>query len=124
MAVTAAWLVELVDQVPAGREALDLVNGACPTAIAHHSARTLRYALHIADRAQVDVDRAALVHACLMHDLGASDLAVGAERFEVQGADLAVALLAEHGWAPERREPVWAAIAVHTSPHIAERMSP
>ncbi|ROP26921.1 HD domain-containing protein [Pseudokineococcus lusitanus] len=122
--LTAGWLVEVADRVPAGRAALDLLGGACHPAVAHHSARTLRYALDLADRSGADVDRDALVHACLLHDLGASALAVGPERFEVQGADLAVALLAEHGWAPSRREQVWAAIAVHTSPHVAERLSP
>lgn len=122
--VTAPWLLRILDDVPAGHAALALVSEACHPAVVHHSARTLRYALDIARREQLDVDPAALTHACLMHDLGASALAVGAERFEVQGADLAVRLLAEHGWAERDRHEVWTAIALHTTPHVAERLTP
>ena len=68
-------------------QALALLNGACAAAIVHHSARTLRYALATTKREDVAVDHAALVHACLLHDLGASVLVRSAERFEVQGAD-------------------------------------
>lgn len=121
------WLLAVVDQVATAPQALALLNGACAAAIVQHSARTLRYALAIAEREDVAVDHAALVHACLLHDLGASMMATSAERFEVQGADLAVQFLEQHegeGWPQSRREAVWAAIAVHTSPHIAERMSP
>jgi len=125
--VHSPWLLKVVDQVATAPQALALLNRSCAAAIVHHSARTLRYALAITKREDVAVDHAALVHACLLHDLGASVLATSAERFEVQGADLAVQFLEQHegdGWSQSRREAVWAAIAVHTSPDIAERMSP
>lgn len=125
--VHSPWLLKVVDQVATAPQALALLNRSCAAAIAHHSARALRYALAITKRENLAVDYAALVHACLLHDLGASVLATSAERFEVQGADLAVQFLEQHegdGWSQPRREAVWAAIAVHTSPHIAERMSP
>jgi HD domain len=116
-------LTGLVDRVSAGPAAMALLTGACHPAIAHHSIRVLRYALALRDREGPGVADDVLVHSCLLHDLGASALATGAERFEVQGADLAVALLTEHGWTPDRSAPIWTAIAVHTSPHIAERIS-
>jgi len=125
--VHSPWLLAVVDQVATAPQALALLTRSCAAAIVHHSARTLRYALATTKREDVAVDHAALVHACLLHDLGASVLATSAERFEVQGADLAVQFLEQHeedGWPQSRREAVWAAIAVHTSPHIAERMSP
>lgn len=125
--VHSPWLLKVVEQVATAPQALALLNRSCAAAIVHHSARALRYALAITKREDVAVDHAALVHACLLHDLGASVLATSAERFEVQGADLAVQFLEQHegdGWSQSRREAVWAAIAVHTSPHIAERMSP
>jgi hypothetical protein len=125
--VHSPWLLKEVDQVVTGPQALALLNRACAPAIVHHSARTLRYALAINQREDLVVDQPALVHACLLHDLGASALATSVERFEVQGAYLAVQFLQQHeadGWSPSRRQAVWAAIAVHTSPHIAEHMSP
>ena len=56
-----------------------------------------------------------------MHDLGTGDLAKGEARFEVEGADLAAAVLREHGVAEPDVDRVWEAIALHTSPGIAER---
>lgn len=61
--------------------------------------------------------------ACLLHDLGATDLCSGSERFEVEGADKAVQLLESQGIAKEECHQVWIAIALHTSPGIAERIS-
>jgi hypothetical protein len=110
--------------VDAGTPALTLVREACAPAVVNHSIRVLRYATVLRDAEGVDVDDAPLLHSCLMHDLGASGLVRGWERFEVQGADLAVELLTRHGWAPEACAPIWAAIALHTTPHIAERISP
>jgi HD superfamily phosphohydrolase YqeK len=118
------WLTAMVAAVDAGTEALTLVRAACHPAVVNHSVRVLRYAMDLRERDGVEVGDAALLHSCLLHDLGASDLAQGWERFEVQGADLAIHLLSSHGWSPEESQPIWAAIALHTTPHIAERISP
>ena len=56
-----------------------------------------------------------------MHDLGVGSLAKGEARFEVEGADLAAAVLRGHGVAQPDTDRVWEAIALHTSPGIAER---
>ncbi len=90
-------------------------------AIAHHSARTFRYASTTAEREGGDVDPALLFHACLLHDIGAVADPVGSERFEVTGADTASRLLDDAGFSSHQRDRVWAAIALHTSPQIAER---
>ena len=65
-----------------------------------------------------------LFAASLFHDMGTSPTHDHAQRFEVCGADAAVAYMSSHGKfnaADQRR--VWEAIALHTSPGIAERMS-
>jgi hypothetical protein len=118
------WLTATAATAEAGAEAVALVRAACHPAVGNHSFRVLRYAMDLRDRDAVNVDAAALLHSCILHDLGASALAQGWERFEVQGADLAVRLLNGHGWSPEACQPVWTAIALHTTPHIAERISP
>jgi hypothetical protein len=48
----------------------------------------------------------------------------GPQRFEVEGADAAVALMREHGRSTLEADEVWQAIALHTSPGIAERRGP
>jgi hypothetical protein len=70
------------------------------------------------------IDPPLLFAASMFHDIGTSATHDHDQRFEVCGADAAVAYLASNGAsniADQRR--VWEAIALHTSPGIAERMS-
>jgi HD superfamily phosphodiesterase len=71
-----------------------------------------------------DYDSEALFLACVLHDLGVSIKAPGKERFEVERADLAAALLSEHGCGRTLVDSVWEAIALHSSLGIAERRGP
>jgi hypothetical protein len=68
-----------------------------------------------------DYDGDALFLGCVLHDLGAGSAAPGKERFEVEGADLAAALLTDHGCERVLVDGVWEAIALHTSLGIADR---
>jgi hypothetical protein len=56
-----------------------------------------------------------------MHDLGLGRQARGEARFEVEGADLAAAVLREQGVPDTDVERVWEAIALHSSHGLAER---
>lgn len=93
--------------------------------VLHHSLRTHGYALLHAEKrglaAGADYDPDLLFVACVLHDLGSADAYDGPQRFEVEGADAAAALLAEHGRTAEETDQVWQAIALHTSPGIVER---
>ena len=66
------------------------------------------------------VRRGLLFAACILHDLGVSSVAPGKARFEVEGADLAAALVSEYGVAAPDIDRVWEAIAPHSSLGIAE----
>lgn len=92
--------------------------------IFNHSARVFEYARIIAAREGWAVDVAALRIASLFHDAGTADEYDGPQRFEVEGADAAAAFLTSHGWEAARVDSVWEAIALHTSPQIAERRGP
>lgn len=99
---------------------------ACETEpVANHSFRSYLFAALLAEhdglRPTVDFDPDLLFFACTLHDLGTSSRAGGAQRFEVDGADMAAAFLTDNG--VERRDVdlVWEAIALHSSPGIAER---
>jgi HD domain-containing protein len=97
-------------------------------AILNHSLRTFRHGEHAAQRLDLrpgaDYDREELFVACVLHDIGTADAYDGAQRFEVEGADAAAAFLAAHDIAAPARGRVWEAIALHTSPGIAERLGP
>ncbi len=110
---------------PVAEAALAVVRTSESPAIANHSVRSFLFAqLLAAHEGCLDdaaYDRALLFAATVMHDLGVGNLAPGAARFEVEGADLAAAVLREHGMPDRDVDQVWEAIALHTSAGIAER---
>ena len=114
---------------------MTLIDDALALATAHeipsvlnHSIRTHGYALLHAEKlgltAGSDYDADLLFVACVLHDLGASDAYDGPQRFEVEAADAAAALMAEYDRSAADVDAVWQAIALHTSPGIAERRGP
>jgi hypothetical protein len=117
-----------VPALPAGPLAaasLSVVQATASAPIAGHSIRTFCYA-HLLAGHEGSLDDAAydedlLFAACVMHDLGLGSLAAGQARFEVEGADLAAAVLTEHGVAAPEVDRVWEAIALHSSVGIAHR---
>jgi len=93
--------------------------------IADHSIRTFLFARLLADHEGCMTDAAydeeLLFAATVMHDLGLGDHARSEARFEVEGDDLAAALLREHRVAEADIDRVWEAIALHSSHGLAER---
>jgi hypothetical protein len=107
---------------PAARAAVDLIRTHESSAIANHSVRTFLFATLLAEHRDVtDFNPALLFFACVLHDIGLSDVGNRTQRFEVDGADVASDFLAELGFSGADRETVWEAIALHTSGGIAER---
>lgn len=91
--------------------------------VLNHSQRVRLLATATAG-ADPELDHTALAVAALFHDAGTADPYNGPDRFEVEGAHAAACFLETHNWAPQRIQPVWAAIALHTSPGIAENAGP
>lgn len=93
--------------------------------VANHSIRSFLFARLLAEHegclGDDAYDAGLLFAATVLHDLGVGTLAPGRARFEVEGADLAAELLTRHGVAAPDVDLVWEAIALHTSPGIAER---
>jgi hypothetical protein len=122
--MTSTLLPTLPDW-PAARAALDLIRAHESTAIANHSVRTFLFATLLAEHRDVnDFDPTLLFFACVLHDIGLSELGNRNQRFEVDGADVAANFLAELGFSAIDRDTVWEAIALHTSGGIAERRGP
>jgi len=118
----------ITERLPVGalaEDIVDLVRTTEPAAIAHHSLRTFLFAELIARATGLDrdpeYDRDVLFAAAVMHDLGLGAGVPGRERFEVEGADRAAALLRSHGVPAPTVDRVWEAIALHSSAGIAER---
>jgi hypothetical protein len=70
------------------------------------------------------VDLELLFVASALHDIGTAASFDGPQRFEVEGADAAADFLRSRGFSDLDIDAVWDAIALHTSPGIAERRGP
>ncbi|MFL5432679.1 MAG: HD domain-containing protein [Myxococcales bacterium] len=112
-------------QTSLAREVLQLVTGAETPSIANHSIRSYLYARLVAAHrllvAERDYDPDLLFFACVLHDIGLSEQANAAQRFEVAGADFAAEFLTRRGLGAAQVDIVWQAIALNTSLGIAER---
>ncbi|MDT7694575.1 MAG: hypothetical protein QOI75_3942 [Pseudonocardiales bacterium] len=106
---------------PVAREALDLVVRNAGPSVANHSVRSWLFAKLFAEHRGIDVDHDLLFYACVLHDLGLTELGNRNQRFEVDGADVAAEFLTERGLPGAEVDAVWEAIALHTSFGIAER---
>lgn len=119
-------LVSQIPPHPACDEALTTASLHLPPSIFNHSVRVFLYALTALQLPNPfpgapAIDTHVLFVACILHDIGAAPfLARSEKRFEVAGADHAAALLRKHAVSDELIREAWLAIAVHSSPHIAE----
>jgi len=110
---------------PLAEASLSLARTTESTPIVDHSVRTFLYGRLLAEHegsvGDADYDEDLLFAACILHDLGLGTRARGEARFEVEGADLAAALLNEYGVGSRDVDRVWEAIALHSSAGIADR---
>jgi hypothetical protein len=103
--------------------ATDLVRETTPPLIYHHSRRVFLFGMLQAEQAGLAPDPELLYVAALFHDLGlVPSHRRDDQRFEIDGADLARAFLAEHGFSAADADLVWTAIALHTTPEVPWRM--
>lgn len=113
----------LVSRDPAVQAAAREAQQTLPAAVLAHSIRSfsLGEALTGPDKSIGERDRRLLLVAALLHDIG---LYVGfrVDRFEIAGADVARALLADYLRTDELDE-LWWAIALHTERGFPERAS-
>jgi hypothetical protein len=108
---------------PIGKLALSTLQPQLLAPILNHSLRTFFLASAESSAHEWDVSPVDLLIACLFHDSGTIP-DHSPERFEVAGADRATAFAREVGRDPASCRAIWDAVALHTSPGIAERHEP
>jgi HD domain len=110
---------------PLADASLGIARASVSRSILDHSIRSFLFARLLADHEgclhDPGYDEDLLFAATVMHDLGLGERATGEARFEVEGADLAAAVLSQHGVAERDIDRVWEAIALHSSLGIAHR---
>ncbi|MGW7277488.1 HD domain-containing protein [Streptomyces sp. NPDC054844] len=124
--VTTTGIPPLPD-TPVARRALALVRETESAATANHSVRSALFARLRADHQGAepghDYDPELLFLACVLHDIGLTRAGDRHQRFEVDGADTAAEFLTAQGLPAADVDAAWEAIALHTTPGIAERRS-
>jgi len=115
-------------RIPRTPMAIDAAEAACaslPQVITDHACRVFVLASLAARRASETLDADALYVAAMYANMGLST-AYGrsTERYELDSADAAQAFLLRHQTSQQMRDDVWRAIALHTTPGVAARVSP
>ncbi|WP_010100307.1 hypothetical protein [Burkholderia ubonensis] len=106
-------------------EAAEAARAALPCAIVDHASRVFVLASLAARRAGDACDADALYVAAMYANMGLSAAYCrSTERYELDSADAAQALLLRHRASQRMRDDVWRAIALHTTPGVAARVSP
>src|SRR6476620_2863856 len=110
---------------PLAHASLTLARSSESPPILDHSIRSFLFARLLAEHEgclnDAAYDEELLFAATVMHDLGLGKHARAEARFEVEGADLAAAVLREQGVVEADVDRVWEAIALHSSHGLAER---
>ena len=94
------------------REALDLVRDVSSELLLNHVLRSYFFGRLLAET-EDGLDQEVVFLSAVLHDLGLTDHARGARRFELEGADAARLFLLDKGYAPGRAWLVWDTIALH-----------
>ncbi len=110
--------VRIPDTALVGK-AIRLAHDVSSPLVFNHVMRTFVFGSLIARRHGLPYDEEVACLGAVLHDLGLTDHAQGQKRFEVAGADAARHFVRAHGFAQDKAEKVWDAIALHTSLGIA-----
>lgn len=116
--------IKIPDSTIAG-QATELLREHGTELLYNHSLRTFLFASLNGRHNKIQYDAELLYVSAMFHDLGlTSHYRSDDKRFEVDGANAARNFLLGHGVSPQMLQLVWDAIALHTSPGIAEYKEP
>ena len=85
----------------------------------NHSMRSWLFAVALAQKNGAPHDPEVMAVATLLHDLGLAQAFSGPLRFEVEGANAALAFARAQGMAESRAQAVWDVVALNSTPSIA-----
>ena len=107
------------------RETTEFVQDVSTPLLFHHSRRVFLWGSLQGDRLGLEHDPELLYVGAMFHDIG---LVEGHrsqhERFEIDGANAARALLERHGLPEDQVMTVWESIALHTTPEVPRYKQP
>jgi hypothetical protein len=85
----------------------------------NHAMRSWLFAAKIAQVKAIDCDQEVVAIGTILHDIGLTAGVLGANRFEVNGADAALSFIKDRGLSDRRAQLIWDLVALNSTPSIA-----
>ncbi len=85
----------------------------------NHAVRSWLFAAKIAQLKAIDCDQEVVAIGTILHDIGLTTGVPGANRFEVNGADAALAFIEDRGLSERRAQLIWDLVALNSTPSLA-----
>ena len=104
--------------------ALELAREYSPTFLFNHVMRSFAFGRAAGALQGAQYDEEMFFLGAVLHDLGLVERFIGAERFEIDGADAAAEFLSRQGYADYKIAVIWDAIALHTTLAVPQRKQP
>ncbi|MGU7782099.1 phosphohydrolase [Burkholderia sp. PU8-34] len=114
-----------IPRTPVAIAAVDAARASLPGSVVDHASRVFVLASLAARREAYTCDADALYVAAMYANMGLSAAYCrSTARYELDSADAASALLLRYRASQRMRDDVWRAVALHTTPGVAARLSP
>jgi len=85
----------------------------------NHAMRSWLFAAKIGQIKAIDYDHEVVAVGTILHDIGLTSGVSGSNRFEVNGADVALSFIKERGFSDRRAQLIWDLVALNSTPSIA-----
>ena len=90
----------------------------------NHAMRSWLFAELIGRVRAIDFDREVVAIGAILHDIGLTSAVSGPHRFEVNGADAALAFIRGRGVSDRRAQLIWDLVALNSTPSLALHKEP
>ena len=90
----------------------------------NHAMRSWLFAEAIGRARRIDYDREVVAIGTILHDIGLTASVSGPNRFEVNGADAALAFIKGKGLSDRRAQLIWDLVALNSTPSLALHKEP
>jgi len=109
----------VVPDTPIVTRAIEYAREHCEPYLFNHSMRSWLFAVAITQSQRAAHDPEVLAVATVLHDIGLAKAFDGPLRFEVEGANAALAFARAQGMTEDRAQRIWDGVALNSTPSLA-----
>jgi hypothetical protein len=104
--------------------AIDYAQRVSEPYLFNHAMRSWLFAETIGRTKGIDYDREVVAIGTILHDIGLTASVSGSNRFEVNGADVALSFIKGKGLSDRRAQLIWDLVALNSTPSLALHKEP